>query len=96
MGDMGEMYQDWGKIKKDQKAVREKRNREVIRQWIEEDEEIDATHLFVEYRAHSILFRFPDKPKADFFPTTNKWRSGNRNFYGDARAFINWYKKQKD
>lgn len=91
MGDMGDMYRDFDEIKKERKAKRENKNMQIIRDWIEEDKK---RSLFIVNKPHSILFRFPDKPKADFYPTTNKWRSRNKTYYGDAKQFLKWHERQ--
>ena len=91
MGEMGEIYKDLKETYKTRKAAKQRINFIALREWLEKDEELQN---FVEYREHSVLFRFPGKPKADFFPTTNKWRSKNKTFYGGAKSFLNWYEKQ--
>lgn len=67
---------------------RYKRNREFI----------ESTGLpFVE-RANGmcLLFRIPDMPKADFYPSTGNWRvAGKKKTYqGDAEAFYKWFCNQ--
>lgn len=37
------------------------------------------------------LFRNPDFPQADFFPSTGRWWSNGRTYSGGARAFLKWY-----
>lgn len=44
----------------------------------------------------SFLFREPNKPVVDFYPSTGRWRTpkDGRTYRGGAKAFISWYKKQ--
>lgn len=91
MGDMVELYRERHEYKKLEKESLRKRNFKIINEWIDKNK---LENINIEYRAHSILFRCPDKPKADFFPTTNKWRSKNKTFYGDANKFLAWYDKE--
>ncbi len=95
MGDMVDMYREMKADKKMEKETRGAINLEKIRVWIEDGEE-NRRHLFIEYRGGGsiVLFRFPRKPKADFFPTTNKWRSRNKTYHGDASQFLKWYEEQ--
>lgn len=41
----------------------------------------------------TILFRNPGKPKADFYPSTGRWRTpqSGKTYNGGAKAFISWY-----
>jgi hypothetical protein len=45
-------------------------------------------------RGEALLFRDYGKPKADFYPSTGRWRSGNKTYSGGAKAFLAWWKKQ--
>ena len=40
----------------------------------------------------ALLLRHPGKI-ADFYPSTGRWRSGNKTFRGGATAFLAWYAK---
>jgi len=92
MGDMGDMYRGWKEIKKEQNRKREAANMEVINMWLMSGNIKYAQHI--SDRGGTILFRFPGKPKADFYPTKNKWRKGNAIYRGDAKKFLDWYVKQ--
>lgn len=41
-----------------------------------------------------LIFRESNKPKVDYYPGTNKWRSGGKTYTGNVENFISWYKKQ--
>lgn len=41
----------------------------------------------------NLLFREAGKPKADFFPSTGRWRVGTKVYRGGAKAFLAWWKK---
>jgi len=38
----------------------------------------------------SVIFRHPDYPEADFFPSTGRWRSSGNTFSGGAEKFLKW------
>jgi hypothetical protein len=44
----------------------------------------------------TLLFRMAGYPKADFYPSTGRWRvvGVKKTFSGGATAFLTWYKKQ--
>ncbi len=84
-------YKFLNEIKKEQKNIRMQKNKEVIRAWLMAD---TIRQYFIEYTPYSILFRFPEKQKVDFFPSTNRWRSKNITYRGDAESFLSWYNKQ--
>lgn len=43
----------------------------------------------------TLLFREPNKPKIDFYPSTGRWRvAGQRAVSGGAKKFIDWYLNQ--
>ena len=90
MGDMGDMYRDWDKIKKERKEKREIKNDDALAEWLEENSK--ATQ-HVMRSSSSVLFRFPGKPKTDFYPTTNKWVCKNKTYYGDVMKCLNWVLK---
>ena len=55
----------------------------------------------VKFRAtnngETLLFREPDKPKVDFYPSTGRRRVARvkDTFSGGAHAFLAWYRKQQ-
>lgn len=83
MGDMGDVFNAMRKEKKERHARWHKENRE----------KIDASGIPYQDRGEALLFRF-GKVKADFYPSTGRWRSGNRNFSGGAKSFLNWLIKR--
>jgi len=93
VGDMGDMYRDWKAIKKEEAAKREAANMKSINQWLEDAGE-DFETMSIQFMSGIIGFRFPGKPKIDFYPTKNKWRSGGATHYGDVVKFLEWYAKQ--
>ena len=54
----------------------------------------------VRYRAtnsgETVLFRAPQSPAVDFYPSTGRWRIAgiNKTFGGGAEKFLNWYRAQ--
>lgn len=84
-------YKFFNEIKKEQKSAILEKNMAIIREWRMAD---TNRQYSIEYRPNSVLFRFTHKPKADFFPSTGRWRSQNRTYRGGAAKFLNWYNKQ--
>lgn len=41
------------------------------------------------------VFRNPEYPSVDFYPSTGRWRSEGRTYSGGARAFLRWYASQR-
>jgi len=46
----------------------------------------------------NFMYRYPNKPKVNFFPHTGRWVicATNRVMSGGASAFASWYRKQGD
>ena len=42
-----------------------------------------------------LMFRQTGWPKADFYPSTGRWRSEGKTYRGHAEAFIAWMNKRK-
>jgi len=42
-----------------------------------------------------VIFREPNHPTVDFYPSTGRWRDmkTGRTYRGGAKSFISWYKK---
>lgn len=55
-----------------------------------------GTIFTVTNEGETVLFREPSKPKADFYPSTGRWRVAGlkKTFRGGAQSFLNWYAKQ--
>ena len=45
-------------------------------------------------RGEAFLFRDKNKPKADFYPSTGRWKSNNKMYSGGAEKFLEWYAQQ--
>lgn len=88
MGDMGDIFNDMRKHKKETHARYKSENMRVIA-----DSKIPCT-----VKDEVILFREHGKPKVDYYPSSNSWKHikkpNNRMMYGNAVRFLNWYKKQ--
>lgn len=70
------------------------------REWREKNLAVlNDSGLKFELRPQACLFREPDKPPVDFYPSTGRWRIANqpnrRTFRGGAQAFLVWYAKAK-
>lgn len=92
MSEVTEDYKFLNEIKKQEKARNNTQNRKIINDWIGESPE---SRQFVTYKENVILFRFSLWPWVDFYPTTNKWRSFNRTFHGDANDLLEWLDTRK-
>jgi len=92
MGDMGDMYRDLNKITKEEKAKQSITNKQAIAKWVSEQSSMEC--MSVKFLEYSIIFKCSQRPVADFYPTTNKWRSDNKTYYGNAVKFLDWYDKQ--
>lgn len=75
----------WGEVRTD----RQQRHA----RWKEENLRIlrESGLPFTE-RPEACLFRSATGPRADFYPSTGRWRvpGGKRTFRGGARAFLAW------
>ena len=40
-------------------------------------------------------YHLTGKPQVQFWPSTGRWRARGKTFSGGAKAFLNWYKKQR-
>ena len=82
----------WREIKEEKQVLH--------RQWKTQNMEV-LKQSGLEFRVASeecILFRNPNLPTADFYPSTGRWRDmkTGRTYGGGARAFIGWYKRSKN
>jgi len=61
--------------------------------WHKENKKIllDSGTPFID-RGEALLFR--GKVKADFYPSTGRWRSGNKTYRGGAKSFLNWWRQK--
>ena len=84
-------YRALKEIRSKQKEDRLQKHDKIIQEWVSVD---TVRQYSIQYRPNSILFRFKDKPKADFFPSTGRWRSQNQTYRGGAEAFLEWHNKQ--
>ena len=82
----------WKQVKQDTQerhARWHRQNRDVL----------EASGLTFEDKENVLLFRSPNKPSCDFYPSTGRWKENNGTnqpimHRGGARAFIKWYEKQ--
>ena len=88
MGDMGDIFNDMQKHKKDTHSRWKSENLKAI-----VESKIPCT-----IKDEVILFREQGKPKVDYYQSSNSWKhirkSNNRMMYGNAIKFLNWYIKQ--
>jgi len=89
MGDVGEDYRALDQFKKDRHAQWKELNMKAI--------EKSGLKYEVKNLGESVLFRLEGKPKADFFPSTGRWRVAGRakTYRGGAISFLTWYANQK-
>ena len=83
MGDMGDVFREMTAIKKERHAKWHEDNRAVI----------VASGVPFQDRGEALLFR--GKIKADFYPSTGRWRANNKNHSGGATKFLNWWSTRK-
>jgi len=86
---MGDMREDFIALNTKLKSDKARRRNEAVDVLDEHDFEYMAVN-----QGTTFLFREPGKPKVDLYPTTNKWKSGNRLYHGTIKNFIRWYMKQ--
>lgn len=79
MGDMGEVFREMQKEKQERHAKWHKENRELIQK----------SGIPFTDRGEALLFRF-STVKADFYPSTGRWRAHSKTFKGGAKAFLGW------
>lgn len=90
MGDMGEIFRGMTEAKKQRHADWNVANTTAIQNY-------GLPHKSVN-DGEALLFREPSMPKADFYPSTGRWRVAGmtRTFSGGAVAFIAWYEKHRN
>lgn len=86
MGDMGDDFAAMSAARQRRHAVWKEKNTAILN--------AGGFVYTVANNGESFLFRTVGKPKADFFPSTGRWRSENKNYRGGATAFLAWYEKQ--
>lgn len=85
MSDVIEGYRALREVKREEKEARAAVNVKTL----------EAYGLIFEVRnaGDVLLFREPGKPKADFYPSTGRWRSGGKTYSGGAHSFRKWYRE---
>lgn len=85
MSDVGEDYKIMNEMKKERHARWHKENREVI----------DESKIPYTDKGEALLFREVGKMKADFYPSTGRWKhtvDGRAVVKsGGAKNFLDWY-----
>lgn len=86
MGEMGDAFRAMREEKRERHANAARDNLAVI----------EASG--VTFRAageETLVFRERGKPRADFYPSTGRWRDvdDGRTYRGGAAAFLGWYEK---
>lgn len=90
MGDMGEVFGCLKEANRARKVESYEENMEVLFQ-----SEFNFPRRFdANKESRVVLFREKRKPKVNFFPSTNRWVVDNKVKYGNAEAFLAWYRKQ--
>jgi hypothetical protein len=51
---------------------------------------------FTDAGGGTLLFREQGYPKVDFYPSTGRWKCGDRVFSGGADAFLTWYGSMRE
>lgn len=54
---------------------------------------IDESGIAFVDKGETLLFR--NIIKADFYPSTGRWRSNNKTYSGGAQKFLDWLKKEE-
>lgn len=83
MGDMGDVFNAMKAEKKERHARWHTENRALI----------EASGIPYDDRGEALLFRF-STVKADFYPSTGRWRSDNKTYRGGGKSFLNWLQKR--
>ena len=85
MGDMAEGFRALTQARKDRHAKWHKENIAII-------EKAGIAYKITNY-GETALFR--GKVKADFYPSTGRWRSEGKTYSGGAKAFLEWWKRRR-
>lgn len=85
MGDMGEVFNEMTKDRKQRHKEWHSTNRAII----------DESGIAYTDKGETLIFREGWKPKVDFYPSTGRWRvAGEKLTYrGGAKKFLKWYNK---
>ena len=88
MGDMGD---DFAAMRAHTKAKHQdwkRKNMEILN--------ASGAIFTVTNSGETLLFRMTGFPKADFYPSTGRWRVAGKTqtFRGGAESFLSWYRKQ--
>ena len=84
MGDMGDIFKEHDKAKKEQHAAWYVSNRQTLLE----------SKIPYSDRGEALLFREKGMPQVDFYPSTGRWREiGKRAVSGGAIKFLKWYRK---
>ena len=88
MGDMGDDFGAMQAAKQKRHADWKRRNMEIL--------SASGAVFTVTNNGETLLFRMTGFPRADFYPSTGRWRVAGltRTFSGGAQSFLNWYRKQ--
>jgi hypothetical protein len=88
MGDMGEVFRDLRESTKQRKVIR-MQDAESVTQYFQR-------HSQWHYSTH--LPEPSDRPiherRVDWWPSTSKWRFGNKNYYGNPEHLVAFLKKR--
>jgi hypothetical protein len=87
MGDMAEVFNEMTTLKKARHARWYKENMILIER---------CPYKYTLKGIENVLFREPNKPMVNFYPSTGRWRLPQQNITmrGGAKAFLVWYGKQ--
>lgn len=82
MSDMAEVFRDMAQDKKERHACWKNQNLEILAK----------SGIPFTDKGETLLFR--GKVKADFYPSTGRWRSEQKTYSGGAEKFIKWLKQK--
>jgi hypothetical protein len=85
MGDMAEAGKAMTQMRKDRHNVWHEANLKII--------EASGIPYESANKGEALLFRGLNK--ADFYPSTGRWRSQNKTYRGGAKAFLKWWEQQE-
>lgn len=83
MNETTEMWREVRKDKQERHAKLYQQNKSIL----------VASGIPFEDKGETLLFRQPNKPKVDFYPSTGRWKYKNDFMRGGAKAFLEWYRK---
>lgn len=87
MSSANEATEMWKEVREHEKKVHEERKGKNLAILRASPTRID---ILVKNGGDVLLIRDRHYPSVDFYPSTNKWKVGNRMMMGNAEALLDW------